>query len=828
MYGAQEMMYSVFGTSANGGSNPHVYSAYPHTNPYNPGFGNGGGGGGGGSGGAGGGGMVYDYTGGAAAHGHGNGRNYGLHSDPSMGSTYEFNTGMPMHGANGAGFRGGYGSRGGGGVGAGGVSRRGRGGDGAGPRNQNGYDQQVATDYEVHDNQLKAPVVVTPATVVPNLGSARLFSKPPKAIVYGSRSVVRICDAFQESRCVAGDRCHDIHVRPEYLAETRMEMSSWLLDREREFRQTLETDPEKTFRIFVADLKEVVEVPIGSLVFSKGLYVDPTTRAKRARGVGNHAHVHAVMQVPTSCGLYSADPLQCKWERWCNQVHIDRRWMQSKKSEFDQWFNELQNRYFSLAPDDTFTVHDPQLKSSVVLPKFSIAGFSRGLFQGSMKKLASVCLLFQRGKCTAGSCCNQIHVCPQYLSLARELTAIEQSPDASTEEKQRIVAQMELLRGPLIDQQLKERQEAEQAAALEAASHSNVVSVENDENHHENHGGALEAKTGAEDDLCSSGALFEHVQVDEDAEPASHPVSANTSLTRRLNTSAPDINPFSARHVNSDGSYSFNPYGSVTSLPEGSSSYNRLPGARAGAPQIDGSSGGNGGVHFTPGSVQLLSTGSKGMRRLVAVVSPDSGNGMSEGPRNAEDMGASGTAGSQEKGPHFATAPQRGSGGYHRTVLLQRGIDASRYDGGMHGEQSSSLHPLDFDASLHFSPTPLLGFDASTTSMYRNGSIRDEDPAMHPHLRLAASNSSYLYPGSSTASQQYLLSTPMQRGMTGNTAAVAKARLAASATSSRLYMQRTATSLPDGPVPYAGMGGSATSIPAMRPTPTSDQASFTR
>ncbi|GET93151.1 hypothetical protein, conserved [Leishmania tarentolae] len=776
------MIYKVYVSPENNGGNSHMYSMYVPQNAYVQGQGAGR--------------TMYGFTG---TGGHGGGNPYGYHANPSMCVTQEYNSGNNIYHSGNA-YR----------IG-GGTNGCERGGDAVNLRHQHGYDQQAISDYEVHDNQLKAPVVVTPATVVPTLGSARLFSKPPKPIVYGSRCVVRICDAFQEGRCAAGDRCHDIHARPEYLAETRMEMSSWLFDRECEFRQTMEMDSEKTFSIFVADLKEVVEVPISSLVFTKGLYVDPATRAKRARGACNHAHVHAMMQVPTSCGLYSTDPLQCKWERWCNQVHIDHRWMQAKKAEFDQWFIELQNRYLSLAPDDTFTVHDPQLKSSISLPKFSIAGFSRGLFQGSMKKLASVCLLFQRGKCTAGSCCNQIHVYPQYLSLAREYAALEQSPDALQEEKQRLKREMELLRGPLMKQELPEKSET---TAIESVPLPNVASMANEGSHSD----AMEVKAAAEEDLGSCGALFEHVQVDEEVEPVSHLVSANTSLTRRMNTSAPDMSLSVARHMNSDGSYSFNPYGSVTSLPDGSTSYNRFPGTRESGQQMEG----NNPVQYTPTNVQLLSTGTKGVRRLVALVSPESGTGVTEPHRNGEDVGVGGNTSDCgfSSGAHDRTAQHavgcRSNGGY-RAVAHPLGDEGGRYEGGMQGEQSCSLHPLDFDASWHFSPTPLLGFDTSTTSTHRNGSIRDEDPAMHTHLRLAASNSSYIYPGSSTTSQQNLLSTPMQRGVTSSASTAAKARFAATAASSRTQAHRSVTSLPDAATMNPAMGGSVSSIPTARP-----------
>jgi hypothetical protein len=821
MYPGQGMMYNVYPAQGNGNPNVgnsqypvyhhNMYGGVPGMHPASP--------------------MMYVYgnAGGVGAPAVGNA--YGVCVDPTTigagAAPYEYNTiphtSKSKRGNGGNGGRGGYsgtlngpnmnsnsGRRGGGGV----FHRGGGGGS---------VDQQAFSDYEVHDNQLKAPVAVTMETLVPTIGSNRLFSRPPRPIVYGSRSVVRICDAFQEGRCLAGDKCHDIHVKPEFLAETRMQMSAWLMDRENEFRRTLETDPNKTFRIFVADLKEVVEVPVASLVFTKGLYVDPMTRAKRARGAGNHAHTHAVMQVPTSCGLYSTDTSQCKWGRWCNQVHIDHQWMQSKKEEFDHWFHELQSRYFSLAPDDNFTVHDPQLKTSISLPKFSIAGFSRGLFQGSMKKLASVCLLYQRGKCTAGSCCNQIHVVPQYLNLAREYAALEQLPDASPEERQRVAHEMQQLRGPCVEQQQQEQQEAEKAAAELAATKPDATNPLTEE-----HSGQVNSSSAnVEDELGSSGALFEHVQVDEDAEPVSHPASANASLTRRLNTSALDINLPGGRHMNSDGSYSFNPYGSVTSLPEASTSYGRVPGGRGNGLSMEG----NGAVQYTPGSVQLHSTSAKGARRLVAVITPETSSSMNEvhrademGPGSAVD-GCMSTNMMMDRHMHTPGSLLRAgnsSGGVsgmsgsnpYRPAMHHRGVGEGPFDGPVGNERSGSLHPCDFDVSLHFSPSPLLNFDASNTSLYRNGSTRDEDPVNSTNLRLAASNTSAPYPSNSMNSHPYVGSTA-QSSATFNTS---KNRFSAGPAPTRPRMQPSATTLAETAAPPAG-NPNANTTPFTHSTP---------
>ncbi|KAH9582105.1 hypothetical protein LSM04_005127 [Trypanosoma melophagium] len=287
------------------------------------------------------------------------------------------------------------------------------------PRSVTHEEDETEGTFEVHDSHLKAPISLRPNVVFPSIGSQTLFSATRQTTNFSGRNAVRICEPFQEGRCTLAENCTDIHVHPEYLNSTRQAMIAWLQSKEREFQQTFIQDPRRVFRVFCADLKEVVEVPISALRFTKGLYVDPTLRARRARG--GHQNQFAIMasQVPTACGLFSVEPSQCKWGRWCNQVHIEQNWMQSKKSEFESWSNSLEKRFNDLPSDYLFTVHDPQLKISLKLPKASIAGFSRGLFQGSVKKAPSVCMLFQRNRCTAGACCNQIHVVPSYLQLHR-------------------------------------------------------------------------------------------------------------------------------------------------------------------------------------------------------------------------------------------------------------------------------------------------------------------------------------------------------------------------------------------------------------------------
>nr|CCC93676.1 unnamed protein product [Trypanosoma congolense IL3000] len=310
-------------------------------------------------------------------------------------------------------------------------------------------DDDADTPFEAHDNHLKAPITVRRNVVFPTAGSRALFNPQQRNNGaggngnVGGRNFIRICDLFQEGRCLSGALCLDVHVRSDYLNSQRQEMLRWLASKEEEFMNTLRVDPERIFRVFCADLKETVDVPIAALQFTKGLYVDPSVRARRARGGHQNQYAMMASQLPTACGLFLMDPSYCKWGRWCNQIHIEISWMQSKKREFEYWFNGLESRFNDLPPDYEFNVHDPQLKTGLRLPKASIAVFSRGLFQGSLKKAPSVCMLFQRNRCTANVCCNQIHVVPQYLNLYRRLV---QRGDSLTEaERAELTSEMNMV-----------------------------------------------------------------------------------------------------------------------------------------------------------------------------------------------------------------------------------------------------------------------------------------------------------------------------------------------------------------------------------------------
>ncbi|CAD2214168.1 hypothetical protein AGDE_15044 [Angomonas deanei] len=395
-------------------------------------------------------------------------------------------------------------------------------------------------EFEVHDSQLKAPITIRPTDVIATAGSQRLFSNGTRQIVYGSKNMFRICENFQEGNCLSAN-CPEVHVNPEYLKQTRQALTTWLQEKENEFNRDFVHHPDKLLKIFVADVKEIVEVPISALVFTKGLYVDPSTRFKRTRGVAPSYNAAIAAQVPTGCGLYSSDPTQCKWGRWCNQVHISPDWMKSKKKNFDSWFDEIEGTYLSYPPEHLFTVHDPQLKRTLQIPKWSVVSFSRGLFQGSDRKAPSVCLLFQKSRCTAGACCNQIHVSTHYLNLVRthanNMAQVATTDGYDPAYKNELDQLMETLTAVQKEEEQKRRAEREQEKAQKTKEEKKK-----------------KEETATRDDGES---LFEYIAVDDEAdvETSRSPPHADGNSSK------------AGSKKSAGGSYSNNPYsGSLTDL----------------------------------------------------------------------------------------------------------------------------------------------------------------------------------------------------------------------------------------------------------------------
>lgn len=215
--------------------------------------------------------------------------------------------------------------------------------------------------------------------------------------------------------------CSDYHVLPETLSTEHSRIKAWLAEKEKEFCDR----PEVTYRVFYADLKEVISVPATSLAFTRGLFLDPSDREKRPASLyGNslsNKTLAIAQQAPTACGLYAVNPAHCKWGKWCNQAHVQCDWIESRRQEFDQWSTNLLSHYQALPSDVTFMVHDPTLRSVLHVPKGAVKQFTRGLLQGSAEKCPSVCLLDQNGRCTAGTRCNQAHVANEWLAQQRQL-----------------------------------------------------------------------------------------------------------------------------------------------------------------------------------------------------------------------------------------------------------------------------------------------------------------------------------------------------------------------------------------------------------------------
>ena len=281
-------------------------------------------------------------------------------------------------------------------------------------------------ELELHDGHLKSPITVRMGDLVPTNGSNRIFIHSG-----ATKAVFRVCDAFFEGQCQDGYECNDVHVEKNALAHQRQRVTSWLDGKETEFRRLQLTDSLQSFRVFCADLKEVVDVPVMCLSFTRGLYVDPSSRAKRSKHHQQSAFAVMASQVPTACGLYAVDPMNCKWGKWCNQAHIVPSFLSQKRDQFKQWSHSLESQFSQMPVQHVFQVHDPQTRSTVHVPRSSISEFTRGLFQGSQKKAPSVCMLNQRGKCTARSCCNQVHVNVEFLAKERRAALGSEPPSVA-------------------------------------------------------------------------------------------------------------------------------------------------------------------------------------------------------------------------------------------------------------------------------------------------------------------------------------------------------------------------------------------------------------
>lgn len=298
----------------------------------------------------------------------------------------------------------------------------------AGTMNLTGF--AGVAEYEAHDALTKTSVSFRAQDTYPTMANLSSVGRAHGNGMGAGGKSIRICEPFQQGRCRAGERCSDFHVFPEILGSFRQQLCEWLASKEHEF---IASPPNRSFRVFCADLKEVVEVPIQALAFTRGLFLDPSIREKRSKN--RHAPTSFAMiasQVPTACGLYANATDACKWGKWCNQAHVDSSWLQSRRGEFEHWSAALERDFEHLPSGHEFRVHDPESRIILQIPRAAVTEYTRGLYQGTMQKSPSVCMLYQRGRCTARSRCNQVHVDPQWLALQRQMGVIPSSGAAGT------------------------------------------------------------------------------------------------------------------------------------------------------------------------------------------------------------------------------------------------------------------------------------------------------------------------------------------------------------------------------------------------------------
>ena len=240
----------------------------------------------------------------------------------------------------------------------------------------------------------------------------------------------KICVNYlqQQGYCRSGEHCRDFHVSGHVVGAEHEKVHQWMNEKEAEFTACQHAT---NFKVFYADLKEVISVPGSAIAFTRGLYLDPADREKRPSTIaptnrfdanGGPGAVKAVaiaQQAPTACGLFAHDPTSCKWGKWCNQAHVYSEWIEAHKQQFESWSQSLQSRFDTMPSDTIFQIHDPMSRSLVDVPKDRIQLFTRGLLQGSTEKHPSVCLLDQSHRCTAGTKCNQVHVDAAFLQHCR-------------------------------------------------------------------------------------------------------------------------------------------------------------------------------------------------------------------------------------------------------------------------------------------------------------------------------------------------------------------------------------------------------------------------
>eukprot|EP00668_Euglena_longa_P024583 GGOE01030684.1.p1 GENE.GGOE01030684.1~~GGOE01030684.1.p1 ORF type:complete len:702 (-),score=123.14 GGOE01030684.1:2008-4056(-) len=227
-----------------------------------------------------------------------------------------------------------------------------------------------------------------------------------------SKTTFTLCELFQKAKCERKENCRLVHVEQDFMRGQREKHLGWMQMNAETFGQL---PHDKMFEVFNATIKEVMEVPKSQLEYTRGLFLSPEDRDKKlASTISSNAYCG---KVPTACLLYLNG--SCKWGEHCNQAHISRKWLHGKNRDFQRWMESCKVQFNNLAPTELISAYHPNLYEVIKVPKQYIVQFTRGLYQGG-EKVPSVCLLFQKQRCSCEELCKQIHVSSEWLSKQRK------------------------------------------------------------------------------------------------------------------------------------------------------------------------------------------------------------------------------------------------------------------------------------------------------------------------------------------------------------------------------------------------------------------------
>eukprot|EP00667_Euglena_gracilis_P000678 EG_transcript_677 len=227
-----------------------------------------------------------------------------------------------------------------------------------------------------------------------------------------NKTTFTLCELFQKGKCERKESCRLVHVELDFMRGQREKHLGWMQMNAETFGHL---PHDKMFEVFNATIKEVMEVPKTQLEYTRGLFLSPEDRDKKlATNISANAYCG---KVPTACLLYLNG--SCKWGEHCNQAHISRKWLHGKNRDFQRWMESCKVQFNALPPTELISAYHPNLYEVVKVPKQYVVQFTRGLYQGG-EKVPSVCLLFQKQRCSCEELCKQIHVASDWLSKQRK------------------------------------------------------------------------------------------------------------------------------------------------------------------------------------------------------------------------------------------------------------------------------------------------------------------------------------------------------------------------------------------------------------------------